>query len=187
MQLARIIGITGTNGSGKDTLGAILAQVNYRTVSLSDILRAEATKRRLPHTRENLSAISNELRTAHGDDILPKRIIEESPQDEKLVITSIRTPGEVTVIQTYGGIVAWVDADQRTRYERIKAAQRGRVDDEVTFEEFQHQEAAEMTPTKQGGNLNMSGARDLADITIRNDFPSKEAFEAHLRELFGLN
>lgn len=60
--LPEIIGLAGTNGAGKDTLGDLrLSRHNARKVSLSDILRAEADKRGLPHERIHLSRISTEL------------------------------------------------------------------------------------------------------------------------------
>jgi hypothetical protein len=43
-----------------------------------------------------------------------------------------------------------------------------------------------MTPTKLGGGLNMSAARDAADETIINDFATLEDYEAYLIDRFGL-
>ena len=45
MKLPHIVGVAGTNGSGKDTLGELLqAKSGYKAISLSDILREELTK-----------------------------------------------------------------------------------------------------------------------------------------------
>ena len=42
MKLPKIVGVAGTNGSGKDTLGRLLHELlDYKNISLSDILRAE--------------------------------------------------------------------------------------------------------------------------------------------------
>ncbi len=60
-KLPEIIGLAGTNGAGKDTLGDLrFSRQGARKVSLSDILRAEADKRNLSHERKNLGAISTE-------------------------------------------------------------------------------------------------------------------------------
>ena len=110
MKLSRFVGVAGTNGSGKDTLGRVLEHEGYRAASLSDILRTEATKRGLEHTREHLSSISHELRMELGEGALSQRLIEEASADEKLVISSLRVPGEVEAIQKRGGIIVWIDA-----------------------------------------------------------------------------
>ena len=55
----KIIGIGGTNGSGKDTVGHMLVErYNWLFVSVSDFLREEARRRHLPVERQHLSSIS---------------------------------------------------------------------------------------------------------------------------------
>lgn len=188
MKLPRIIGIAGTNGSGKDTLGALLAsRYGYKSVSLSDILRAELTRQGRPHTRENLSGLSRQIREAEGDGAMSRRVIETNDSDARLCITSVRTPGEVQEIQKAGGTMVWIDADEQIRYDRIQAAARGRGEtDNISFEEFQRQQAVEMTPTAEGGGLNMAAVRDLADVVIENDYGTVEAYEQHLIDTFEL-
>lgn len=188
MKLPRIIGVAGTNGSGKDTLGDILHEERgYVVVSLSDILRAELTRDGLEHTRENLSGRSRQIREEEGDGAMSRRAIEmQNNTSNGLVITSIRTPGEVDAIHAAGGIVVWIDADQRLRYDRIVAAGRGRVTDEIGFEEFLRQERDEMSPTPQGGGLNMNGVKSRADVTIINEFSSLAAYREHLQKVFEL-
>lgn len=187
MKLPAIVGVSGTNGAGKDVLGDLLRdEKNYTVVSLSDILRQELTREGLEHTRENLSARSRQIRQSEGDGAMSRRTLEQHRDKDGLVITSIRTPGEAEEIQKAGGIVVWVDADQRVRYDRLAAARRGRVTDEISFEEFQDQEAGEMKPTIKGGGLNMAGVKARADQTIINEFESLTAYQDHLRQLFNL-
>jgi dephospho-CoA kinase len=186
MKLPKIIGIAGTNGSGKDTLGELLRQeCGYITVSLSDILRAELTRRGQEHSRENLSGLSNELRQTYGDGVMTRRVFEHYGIDTKLCITSIRTPGEVDEMQKVGGVLVWVDADEQVRYERIQSGGRGRgATDAISFEEFQEQQAREMTLTAKGGGLNMAAVREKADIILENNFASLDAYQAYLRDYF---
>ena len=186
MKLPKIVGVAGTNASGKDTLGELLAARGYTVVSISDTLRAELRKDGLELTRENLSGRSQQIRAAEGDGAMAQRTIAAHGGGNGLVITSVRTPGEAGAIQAAGGTMVWIDADQRVRYDRIAGAHRGRAEDMVSFEEFVRQEAVEMTPSQQGGGLNMLGVKEIADVTIDNNFASVADYEEHLRAVFEL-
>ena len=188
MKLPQIIAIAGTNGSGKDTVGELLRdEKQYDFVSLSDILRGELDKENLPHSRENLSMMSKRIRDADGDGGLAQLAINQYKQTSSasgLCLTSIRTPGEVDVIHQAGGVVVWMDADDRIRYERIIRTQRGRPEDQVTFEEFLDHQAAEMSPTEQGNGLNMGAVKEKADIFLTNEFDSVETYKEYLKSYF---
>lgn len=185
-KLPPIIGVSGTNGAGKDYLATLLHErVGYQSVSISDILRAELTDQGKPHTRENLSALSKQIRDADGDGGMVRRVFAKYGHN-KLCITSVRTPGEAREIQQAGGTMVWVDADPHVRYARIVGGARGRVDDQLPFEEFEAQQRAEMTPSAQGGGLHMAAVRDIADMFIDNNFASLDEYRAHLIELFDL-
>ncbi len=178
----KIIGIAGSNGAGKDTLGDVLRnEYGFVTVSLSDILRKELTELGMPHTRENLSSHSKLLRDKYGDGAMADLTIQRNADADKLCITSIRTPGEVEVVQKFGGVVFWVDADPEVRYQRIIARGRDTVTDHITFEEFMKQQTAEMTPTKEGGGLNMKSVKEKSDFTIENNFSEMDDYLVQLR------
>ena len=71
MKLPEIVGVAGTNASGKDTLGALRATLqNAKFVSLSDIMRHELDLQGLPHERENLGALGNKWRAESGAGVL---------------------------------------------------------------------------------------------------------------------
>lgn len=189
--LPEIIGIAGTNGSGKDTLAEIRHERNgARIASLSDILRIEATKRGLSHERENLRDISAEWGRKMGAGALSVMTLEhyfatKADTDTGLSIVSVRRAGEAATIQERGGVVLWVDAPAEVRYGRI--ALRARSDDMISFEEFCAQEAAELTPDSDDPFIvNMSAVRDIADLHLDNTFNSKEAYARHLAEMFDL-
>lgn len=193
IKLPEIIGVAGTNGAGKDTLADLrFARQNARRISLSDFLRKEADKRGLSHDRKNLSTISLEWRTKFGNDALAIIAIDEFRKTRRieesgLSIVSIRHPGVAKVIQNEGGLIIWIDADREVRYRRVLDANRGRIDDQVSFEEFCIQEDREMNP-EPGNNmaLDMAGVQEIADVHITNDFSSKEEFEEYLTKLFSL-
>ncbi len=194
MKLPRIIGIAGTNGAGKDTLGELLAErCNYKFVSVSDILREELTRNDIPHEREHMSNLSTEWAREHGPGVLSMKTIEAYVEIEKaegyngLVIGSIRRPAEAHAVQDEGGVVLWVDADQRTRYQRIQANNRDRVTDRLSYEQWVAEEEREMYPkTDDPTVLNMSATKNACDITVMNDFATQEEYREYLIKEFEL-
>lgn len=174
----KIIGIAGTNGAGKDTVGHMLADKHgYLFVSVTDILRKEAERRGLPVEREVLRSISAEWRRQSGLGVLvDKAVAEYEKVKEKsytgLVMASLRNPGEADRIHELGGTMVWVDADPRTRYDRVQAnaASRGRAGEDIkTFEQFQAEEAAEMQQSGDDATLNMSEVKARCDTFLQND------------------
>lgn len=179
--MKRIIGVAGTNGSGKDTVCQMLAERhNFLFISGSDLLRDEAVKRGLPLERDVLSSISAEWRRNEGMGAVSARVHElyESQKDkyEGLATVSLRHPGEADFIHSKGGIVVWVDADPRVRYDRIYSRQRT-AEDNKTFEEFLAEQESEMSHTGDAATLNMSAVKKLADIHLENNGNDVEAFK----------
>lgn len=184
----KIIGIAGTNGSGKDTIGNILAaQYGFLFISVTDLLREECRVRGLPVERENLRSISAEWRREGGLGVLVDKAVatyEASGTEYKgLAIASLRNPGEAVRVHELAGTVVWVDADARVRYDRIQAANRGRgAEDTKTFEQFIAEEEAEMHSSGDAATLDMAGVKDLSDMTLRNE-GSQADLEVRVAEL----
>jgi dephospho-CoA kinase len=185
----RIIGLAGTNGSGKDSVGQLLAQYhNYLFVSVTDPLRSELRTRGLPITRENMRTLSAELRREHdGPGVLIDMAMAsyEAVKDKYagVAIASLRNPGEADRVHELGGLVVWVDADPRIRYERVQvnAKTRGRAgEDDKTYEQFRSEEASEMNGQTGSDDtaLNMAAVKQLSDIQIDNTVQD----QANLRE-----
>lgn len=185
----KLIGLAGTNGSGKDTVGQILAEKHgWMFVSVSDLLRDECRKRGLEVARENLRSISTEWRREGGLGVLIDKAVESynksADRYKGLAISSLRNPGESARVKEIGGINVWVDADPRIRYERIQRAERGRGgEDDKTYEEFLAEEQAEMQHNGDEATLNMAGVKALADITILNESDLASLENAVAREL----
>jgi dephospho-CoA kinase len=174
----RIIGLAGTNGSGKDTVGRILANdYGYLFVSVTDLLREEALKRKIEPSRENLRMISAERRRETGQlGVLVDKALDKFERSggsyEGLAIASLRNPGEADRVHELGGRVIWIDADPHIRYDRIQAnaAARGRAaEDAKTFEQFQADEAAEMNQSGDATTLNMSAVKARCDTSVINN------------------
>ncbi len=170
----RLIGLSGTNGSGKDTVGQIFAEEHgFLFVSVTDMLREEARARKLDTSRDVLRTISAEWRREHGLGVLVDKSVayyEQLGGDAKytgLVIASLRNPGENDRVHELDGKVIWIDADPRVRFDRLKG--RMRADDPQTFEEFVAHEQAEMQHAGDEATLSMSEVKAKADKTFYND------------------
>lgn len=190
----QIIGLAGTNGSGKDTVGQILAdQYGYLFVSVTELLRAEAERRNLPVERENLRLISAEWRrtSGHLGVLVDKAVAEYEESANKysgVVMASLRNPGEADRIHELGGLMIWIDADPRVRYDRIQAnaTTRDRAgEDTRSFEQFQADEAVEMN-TPAGGdaaNLNMSAVKTRCDTFLTNNDADIQGLKTRIAQL----
>lgn len=186
----KIIGIGGTNGSGKDTFGEILAEKHgYKFISLTDMLRAECRERGLPVERENLRMISAEWREKGGLGAPIDKVVaayEALPEKYNgLVTASLRNPGEADRVHELCGMVVWVDADPKIRYERVKGSDRGRAEeDNKTFEQFLQEEHDEMYPKPGASATSLASieVKNRADITIQNE-TTREDFETKVAEL----
>src|SRR6266404_7227266 len=160
----KIIGIGGTNGSGKDTLAQFLVERNgYLFVSVSDILRQEVISLDLPVERENTRKVSAQMRRQHGRGVLVDMAVKQyqglEPRAPGLVIASLRNPGEADRIHEHGGRVVWIDADPRIRHTRIESRLRS-LEDHKTFEQFLAEEHAEMDHHDgDSATLNMAGVK----------------------------
>lgn len=180
-----IIGLSGTNGSGKDTVARLLAEkFGWLFADATTMLGDELTKRGLSHERVNKAALSAEWRRELGMAAIVDKGLElyKAGDYKGLVVGSLRHPGEADRVHELGGIVVWVDADPKIRYDRITSNNRGRVEDNKTLEEFLAEEAREMTPVGDEATLNMAAVKLRADITIQNNGDDIEAFKAQVEQ-----
>lgn len=165
-----IIGLSGTNGSGKDTVAEVLAKHGFFVASATEMLEEELKKRGLAPERENKRLVGDEWRRENIAAIVDKAIEQaKATGHDKLVVGSLRNPGEADRVHALGGKVVWVDADPQVRYERIKSANRGRVEDNKTYEQFLAEEQDEMSHYGDESTLNMSGVKAIADVFLTND------------------
>ncbi|HUA13181.1 MAG TPA: AAA family ATPase [Candidatus Sulfotelmatobacter sp.] len=193
----KIIGLSGTNGSGKDTVGELLAKnFGYLFISVTNLLREEARRRGEPEERRVTRTISAEWRRESGLAVLVDKAIEQYERSKDkyygIVMSSLRNPGEADRIHELGGIMVWVDADPKIRYGRIQKNKnvRGRgVVDNKTYEEFLKDEEAEMTPHSDDDPalLNMLGVKQKCDIILDNNFSSLGELKNKLQEVLKLN
>lgn len=183
----KIIGLSGTNGSGKDTIAIMLAErYGFFNVSATDMFIGELTARSWPLDREHKSKLSSEWRRQFGMGVVVDKALQlfkaEATKYKGMVVGSLRHPGEVNRIKQMGGIVVWVDADPTTRYNRIQKSllERNQTHSEQgkTFDEFMTEEKKEMQQSGDGATLNMGAVKELSDIFLMNNQDDIEIFKA---------
>lgn len=161
----KLIGLTGTFSSGKDTVAEYLASKGFQHISTGDIIREHVRERGIPIDRDTLHSVSNEIRKARGRGVFAEEALERINGDA--VISGLRNVAEVEALKNHPGatfVMLAVDAPIEIRWER--AHSRGRIGDEVTLEKFRAQEALEMSnPAGQ----QMGDVMRLADYTIMNE------------------
>jgi len=175
VNLPEIIGIAGTNSSGKDTLAEHLVEnFGYTHVSTGDMVREESMQRYGSIEREYLQKTGPELKVERGAGVLVDLALEKS---RPLVVSGIRSLGEAKTIQANGGVMVFVDADSQKRYERMKKRAR---DEEAnkSFEEFMQLDANEWHAGELDSDFNIRDIKKTADLHFRND-GSKEEFLAN--------
>ncbi len=160
-----IIGLTGTNASGKTSILKYLISKNFEHFSLSDAIRDELSQRNLEHSRENMRKVGNELREQYGPSILAI-MTKKKIRYNKVVIDSIRNKYEVLELQQLPDFyLIALDAPLEVRFKR--AMTRGRQENAVSIETFQLLEEKEKSKNSNAQNIDQ--CMNLADFHIYND------------------
>ncbi|MDD5026446.1 MAG: deaminase [Candidatus Peribacteraceae bacterium] len=183
------IGLTGFMGSGKGEISKVLSARGYKYISLSDIVREEATRRGLSHAREHLQNVGNDLRQQFGAGVLGIRVreaIERAPASD-WVIDGIRNPAEWEELQGLPGFqMVAVTAQPSVIVERLMM--RGREGAVLTREEILERLLRESGVGEQPDGQQVRRCVDRADFLIINEGTLDELhrkFEHFLRLLSG--
>lgn len=163
-----IIGITGKNGCGKGEVAGFLMESGYEYHSLSDLLRDELLSRGKETSRENLIAIGNEFRAAHGAGALAELVLQRIGIDAHAVVDSIRNPFEVEVLRRRRKDfhLLSIEASPEIRFKRTLL--RDREGDPKTYEEFLDVEAREAS-TSDPTTQQMDRTAEMADAVVYNN------------------
>lgn len=180
----KLIGISGTNGSGKDVLSQMLADdFGWLFISASrDLIIPELKRRGLPLERKNMSALTAEWRRADTTGATVNRAIQKFNQKNKtgqykgLVISSMRHASESNRLHELGGKLVWIDADPKIRYERVVVRSKD-AKDRKSFEQFVAEEKAEMTHHGDNATNSMADVKAAADIFLTNNSNNIEKFK----------
>ncbi len=182
--MVKVIGLTGTIGSGKFVVRDYLKQkFNCFYVKISDVLRNEMVKRKGRLDRKTLQDSGDEMRKKYGGHVLAKVSIDYLPRNKELiVIDGIRNPGEIDYLKkTFGKdfILIAVDSLPELRFERLK--QRNRADDPKTWEEFLEIDARDQGAGQPEYGQQTRKCMEIADFSIKND-GSLEDFQTKISE-----
>lgn len=181
-----ILGLSGTFASGKDTLADYLVrQCNYLHISTGDLMRAEAQRVYGTMDRPAMYKIAQRLRETHGGGATAEIALQKWADDSThkgIVISGLRSMGEVKTIRAAGGIIVFVDAPVELRYQRIISRKR---DEEahVTLEAFKQREAAEWHAGDADTDFNFRDIKATADIALSNAASLETFLEQARKEL----
>lgn len=162
-----IVGITGTNGSGKGTVVDYLVSKGFKHYSARRFIVEEVKRRSLPLDRPVIATVANDLRAQHGPAYVIEQLYARAAADGgNAVIESVRVEAEAQFLKENGAVLFAVDADRKARYERILA--RGTMTDHVSFERFSEQENTELRNT-DSAKQNITAVMQMADKHFQND------------------
>jgi dephospho-CoA kinase len=181
------IGLTGRMASGKGEAVRIMKDYGFQYISLSDIVRREATKLGPAFSRGQMQDLGNRLRREGGAGILGKMVREhiEAARPSVWVIDGIRNPAEVAELRKMDRFfLVAINSGVETILARMK--RRGRPTDTVGETELRAALAREWGAGEPEGGQQVGPAMALADFTIANEGPLSElkiALEAILRKI----
>lgn len=178
------IGLTGIMATGKGESAKILKKLGFNYISLSDIVRAEASKRKTPVTREEMQDLGNALREKGGEGVLAKKVREKISEtmQKKWVIDGIRNPAEVIELKKLNSFfLIGLTTPLYTIINRIKKRKRDTdTEDEIEAKKRIEREKG-VGESKHGQQVGK--CLHMADFTVKNNKTIKDLESNILRIL----
>jgi len=160
-----ILGLTGTNASGKTSVVNYFKSRGFAYYSLSDVIRDELTHQGLEHSRDNLRRVGNELRRLYGPAVLAIKITNQI-SSANVVIDSIRNVHEIDELHKLDNFfLIAIDAPPEIRFKRANS--RGRLENAPTLQKFLELENKEKSRDQTAQNIDL--CMEQADFKIYND------------------
>jgi len=99
----------------------------------------------------------------YGEKIISDALFKEIDKNESgvFLIDGVRTKVNVEEIKKRGGLIVFITASEKTRWERMKK-RKERADDDVSFEKFQEIDNAPI-------EREIDGIQAVADFTVDNE------------------
>ena len=158
-----IVCLTGMPGSGKSTIVSALKSKGIETLNLGDGVRAEAKRRNLEPSGENLGKIMLQLREKNGPGAIANLLTDQIQKSKSniIIIDGIRSIAEIEVLKNVGSVkLLSIEATEETRFKFLKA--RGRSDDPETKEKFAERDNREIS-------VGIDKSISISDETISNN------------------
>ena len=166
MQNKVILGFAGPLASGKGTVCKYLEEkygADY--FRFSSILRDILDRVYLPHTRENMQLVSTVMRQNFGEELLAKAMAEDVVNSSKVLvgIDGVRRLADIKhLLEIPGFYLVSIDADIKTRYERLVKRNENPGDTTKTFEQF-------VEDNKKEAEQQIAELQKQAKFTINNN------------------
>ncbi|MDI6806425.1 MAG: AAA family ATPase [Candidatus Aenigmarchaeota archaeon] len=163
----KIVGVTGTFGSGKSLVRNLLKEhFDSYHIALSTVL-----KRRLGRgvERKSLQDFGNEMRMKFGHHILAEIASESLPEKELIIIDGIRNPGETEFLRKKFGNdfkLVGIDAPIQLRFERIARRKYEKIKNFRQFLELDERDKGKNEPE---WGQQVAKCLEQADYLIIND------------------
>ncbi len=158
-----IVCLTGMPGSGKSTIVSALKSKGIETLNLGDGVRAEAKRRNLEPSGENLGKIMLQLREKNGPGAIANLLTDQIQNSKSniIIVDGVRSIAEIEVLKNVGSVkLLSIEAAAETRFKFLKA--RGRSDDPETKEKFAERDNREIS-------VGIDKSISIADETISNN------------------
>ena len=101
-----IVCLTGMPGAGKSTIADGLKSKGFEKIIMGDAVRAEAARRKLEPTGENLGKLMLELREKNGQGAVAELIKDQiaNSKSNVIIIDGVRSIAEVEVLKKFGTV-----------------------------------------------------------------------------------
>ena len=163
-----IVCLTGMPGAGKSTIANGLKEKGFEIINMGDAVRAEAKKRNLEPTGQNLGKLMLELREKNGPGAVAELIKPsiENSNSNVIVIDGIRSNDEIEVLKKSANVkLLSILASTDTRFTFLH--DRGRSDDPKSREIFEERDNREL-------GIGVGKSIESADESISNNELTKD-------------
>jgi len=163
-----IVCLTGMPGAGKSTIANGLKEKGFEIINMGDAVRAEAEKRNLEPTGQNLGKLMLELREKNGPGAVAELIKSsiENSNSSVIVIDGIRSNDEIQVLKKSANVkLLSILASTDTRFTFLH--ERGRSDDPKSKEIFEERDNREL-------GVGVGKSIESADESISNNELTKD-------------
>lgn len=169
-----IIGFIGKLSAGKGTAAHYLKEkYGAEILMFSQILRDILDRLYLPQSRDNMQNLSQSLRGTFGQDVLAKVIAATAEKSASgvVAIDGIRRPKDMEFLKKSDNFhLVFIEAGQKLRYERAIKRVQNAGESQISFEQFQQNEAAEAESL-------IDEVRKEAKFTITNNGTRDELYQ----------